>query len=102
MENMQQLYTSIECDIFYYSKLHVVFSVWKGVYVEGERLRQIFDELIKALELTGTSIIIADARNMMIIPYQDQQWTIEDWYPRAVEAGFKYQGLIPYLVSRIN
>ena len=88
------LYTSDECDIFYIPELKLVMSRWKGIYVEGQRLREIFNELIKALEKTKTSVIVADAREMKIITHADQQWTIEDWYPRAVKAGFRQQGLI--------
>ena len=39
-------------------------------------------------------MIIADAREMFVISPKDRQWTIDEWYPRAVKAGFKYQGLI--------
>jgi len=90
----ETLYASNECDIFYLPELHAIMSVWKGIYVEGERLREIFNELIFALEKKKTSIIIADARDMKIISYEDQQWTLDDWYPRAVKAGFRNQGLI--------
>ena len=31
---------------------------------------------------------------MLIITQKDRQWTIDDWYPRAVKAGFRNQGLI--------
>ncbi len=46
------------------------------------------------LDLKQTDMIIADAKNMLQITAADQQWTIDDWYPRAVMAGFRYQGLI--------
>lgn len=88
------LFTSEECDIFYNEELHVVMSQWKGIFVEGEKLRKIFNELIHALERKNTTVIVADARQMKIIAFNDQQWAIEDWYPRAVKAGFRFQGLI--------
>ena len=94
MANIQKFFLSDECDIFYNEDLHIVQSVWKGVYAEGETLRKIFNELIHALESKKASIIIADAREMLIINQNDQQWTINDWYPRAIAAGFRYQGLI--------
>lgn len=94
MEHLELLFGSEECDIFYNSDIHAIQSLWKGLYVEGERLREIFNELINALSIKKTSVIIADARNMLIIPHKDQEWTIENWYPRACKAGFRYQGLI--------
>ncbi len=92
--NNETLFTSDECDIFYNKEMHVIMSQWKGIFVEGERLRFIFNQLIRGLELKKTSVIIADAREMKIIPFKDQQWTVDDWYPRALRAGFRHQGLI--------
>ena len=94
MANLQKIFLSDECDIYYNSELHIIQSRWKGIYVEGERLKEIFNMLILALDLKKTEIIVADARDMLAISPADQQWTIEDWYPRAVRAGFRFQGLV--------
>jgi hypothetical protein len=37
---------------------------------------------------------VADARDMYAISQPNQQWILTNWYPRAVKAGFRYQGLI--------
>jgi hypothetical protein len=92
--HIETLYASDECDIFYLSELHAIMSVWKGIYVEGDRLKEIFNQLINSLEQKNCSVIVADAREMKIISYHDQQWTVNDWYPRAVKAGFRNQGLV--------
>ena len=84
MAKLEALFVSPECDIYYNTELHIVQSRWKGVYAEGQRLQEIFDQLILALQVKKCS---------MISP-KDRQWTIDEWYPRAVKAGFKYQGLI--------
>lgn len=88
------LFGSPECDIHFNPELNVIQTRWKGIYVEGDRLRTIFNEIILALEKKKVSTIVADAREMHIISYKDQQWTINDWYPRAVKAGFRHQALI--------
>lgn len=94
MAKLEALFVSPECDIYYNTELHIVQSRWKGVYAEGQRLQEIFDQLILALQVKKCSMIIADAREMFVISPKDRQWTIDEWYPRAVKAGFKYQGLI--------
>lgn len=94
MANLELCFSSEACDIYFNAGLHVIQSRWKGKYVEGEALRLILNELIVALQKQNAAIIIADARDMLIISHADQQWIIDDWYPRAVKAGFRYQGLI--------
>ena len=94
MANLEIVFSSNECDIFYNNSLHIVQTFWKGVYVNEEPFRKILDEIINVLELKNASIIIADARDMYAITPKDQEWILDSWYPRAVKAGFRYQGLI--------
>ena len=94
MSNLEIIFSSAECDIFYNNNLHIVQTFWKGVYVSDEPFRNILDEIINALKLKNASIVIADARDMYVISPDDQEWILTSWYPRAVKAGFRYQGLI--------
>jgi hypothetical protein len=94
IDHLETLYNSKECDIFYNKEHHVIQSLWKGVFASGERLRNILDELISALEQKHASVILADAREMHVIGEKDQEWILNSWYPRAVTAGFRHQGLI--------
>jgi hypothetical protein len=88
------LFSSKECDIYYNQELEVVQTRWKGIYVSGNEFRKILDEIINALAVKKVSTIIADARNMKVIGEADRQWIIDDWYPRALEAGFRCQALV--------
>ncbi len=94
MSKIEILFSGAECDIFYNRELHIIQTLWKGLYVQDEPFRFILDEIIVGLKLKQTPIIIADAREMHIITKNDQDWILESWYPRAVAAGFRYQGLI--------
>ena len=94
MSNLEIIFSSVECDIFYNNDFHIVQTFWKGVYVSDEPFRRILDEIINVLVLKNASIIIADARDMYVISPCDQEWILNSWYPRAVKAGFRYQGLI--------
>ena len=94
MTNLEKVFTSEQCDIFYNKNLHIVQTFWKGVYATEAPFRKILDEIINVLKEKNASIIIAGARDMYVINPDDQKWNLESWYPRAVKAGFRYQGLI--------
>jgi hypothetical protein len=94
MSKTEILFTNPECDIFYNKELQIIQTLWKGLYVQDEPLRRILDQIIEALELKQASIVVADAREMHIISKSDQDWILDSWYPRAVRAGFRHQGLI--------
>ena len=91
---MEQLFTTKECDIFYNSELGAVHTKWKGLFVSGEEFRKILNAMIDALTQKQSSTIIADAREMKVISETDRQWIIDDWYPRALAAGFRCQALV--------
>src|SRR5690242_8694814 len=94
MDTLTLLFSSNECDIYYNETLEVIQTRWKGIYISGNGFRKILDEIINALAAKRTSTIIADARQMKVIAEADRQWIIDDWYPRALAAGFRCQALV--------
>jgi predicted ABC-class ATPase len=94
MSRLTPFFTSDECDIFFDEDLKVVRTRWKGMYVTGKQFRRILDEIIRAIGHFSTSTVIADARHMKLIAEADRQWIIDDWYPRALSAGFRCQALV--------
>jgi hypothetical protein len=94
MSDLELIFQSTECDIFYNRDLNIVQTFWKGVYFTDDRFRKILDEIINTVALKRCSIVIADARDMFAISQPNQEWILKSWYPRAVKAGFRYQGLI--------
>lgn len=94
MEQLVLLSGTDECDIFYNETLGVVQTRWKGIYVSGDKFRKILNGIIDALSEKKASTVIADARNMKVIAEADRQWIIDDWYPRALAAGFRCQALV--------
>ena len=94
MKDLQILSDHKACKIFFNEELNAVQSVWYGLPSEGQELYAILDALIDAMKLKKTGIIIADARNMQVISRADQQWISENWYPRALAAGFSHEALV--------
>ncbi|MCC7231967.1 MAG: hypothetical protein IT242_03410 [Bacteroidia bacterium] len=82
------------CDVFYNRDLGIVQTEWKGVYVSGAEFRKVLDQIVDLLKLKNASIVLADARKMQVIKLEDQDWIVQDWYPRAIAAGFRIQALV--------
>lgn len=94
MKDLQLLYDNPACRIFYNEDLNAVQTAWYGFPAEGQELYTILDAIIDAMILKRTGIVIADARNMQVISRDDQQWISENWYPRALAAGFSHEALV--------
>jgi hypothetical protein len=94
MDFLLPRYQHTACDIFYNQKLKAVQTLWKGFLSEGDDFRLILNHIIDVLEEFNAELIIADARQLKIITFEDQKWIIDDWYPRAVKAGFRTEALI--------
>jgi hypothetical protein len=94
MDHRELLFSHHACDVFYNPELHTVETSWKGPPAEGSGLYAILNDLVKAMELKRTGVVVADARKMNIINSEDMKWISEDWYPRALAAGFCYEALV--------
>ena len=91
------------CKIFFNEDLNAVQTCWYGLPSEGQELYEILDALIMTMQTKKTGIVIADARNMQPITREDQQWISDNWYPRALAAGFSHEALVvsPYTFNEL-
>src|SRR5688572_267510 len=94
MKDLQLIWDNPACKVFFNEELSAVQTVWYGLPAEGQELYTILDALINAIREKKTGIVIADARNMQVISRDDQQWISDNWYPRAVDAGFSHEALV--------
>jgi hypothetical protein len=93
MKDLQLVFGHPACDIYFNPEMHAVQTIWKYP-LRGIEFRKILDNIIDALNVHKAHLIIADARNLISISKDDQDWIIHDWYPRAVQAGFAVEALI--------
>ena len=63
-------------------------------FTHGDDLRQSFDKVLEILRDRGCSTILADFTDFMVGNGEDQQWVIDDWFPRAMDAGMRYLAVI--------
>ena len=94
MKKLELCYEHVACDLYLNTELQAVHALWKGVFVKGEMLRVVYDHIIELIKVTQTSALFTDARKMKIINDVDQQWIINDWYPRAYAQGFCIEALM--------
>jgi len=94
MDNRELLFSYTPCDVFYNPGLKAVETSWKGPGAEGDELHLILNSIIEALKHKRSSIVIADARKMQMINNDDIKWISENWYPRALVAGFRHEALV--------
>lgn len=94
MDNRELLFQHYACDVLYNPDFGTVETCWKGPNAEGQELYAILDDLIRAMQDKKTGVVIADARKMHMINAEDMQWISENWYPRALAAGFSFEALV--------
>jgi hypothetical protein len=63
-------------------------------FAPSEKFRLVMDKLIEALSHYRAGRILADTRNQGVIAIVDQNWTNQDWYPRAVKVGYYKIGIV--------
>lgn len=67
---------------------NIMELTWKG-YVDVDDYRHILDESLTASADKEVQKIIFNARNLEAITNENQEWTIENWFPRVKEQGIK-------------
>lgn len=80
-----------------------VWMEWKA-YVEGEDFRSGLDTGLSLIRQKRAYRWLADLRRLGPIRQVDQQWTSDDWFPRAVAAGVRFMALVSptAAVSRLS
>jgi hypothetical protein len=63
-------------------------------YLEGQTYRDGMEQGLTLLKEKQGSKWLADMRAQSVVTVADQQWTIEDWTPRAVKGGIRYSAFV--------
>ena len=70
-----------------------VWAEWLN-YAEGSEFRLGLNKGLELLEKQGSQWWLADTRNLGAVRQDDQQWSNEDWFPRAIKGGVRWMALI--------
>lgn len=81
-------------EISFDEKIPCVIMEWKE-YATSEEFREGLDKGLELLKKQNTGNWLADLRKMDVIDPDDEKWSNEDWFPRALQEGVKKMALIP-------
>lgn len=70
-----------------------VVMTWKK-FARGDHFRNGLNEGVNLIKEKGGLNWLADLRDLGTVTNEDQQWSNEDWYPRAIAAGIRYMAII--------
>jgi hypothetical protein len=62
--------------------------------IGDEKFREVLNEGVEALRKYGASKWLSDDRNNTILSVEDTEWSKSNWFPRALQAGWKYWALV--------
>lgn len=80
--------------ISYDADADCVIMQWKA-FATSEEFRHGLNEGLKLIQQKNSPNWLADLRKMEAIDPEDEQWSNEDWFPRALQAGIKRMALVP-------
>lgn len=72
--------------------------------IGGDAFRNVLDTGAKTLKENKASKWLSDDRANSVTSSEDANWSKDDWFPRAVRAGWKYWALVvpQDLMARMN
>lgn len=76
------------CSVAYDSTLPGLIVQWRG-YATSAQMRFVLENIIHMLEHHQASRILGDDTLLPLVHSTDQEWIINDWYPRAIAAGWR-------------
>ena len=80
-------------NIYFDKDIDSVVMVWKG-YSTSEQFREGTELMLNELISNGSSKVLADVREMVLIGMEDQRWLETRFLPRAIKFGFKKIAII--------
>lgn len=93
MATTNERYESAYLDIEYNADADAVEMHWKS-FVSGEPFREGLDRGLELVRETGASNWFADLRDLGAVDQADQEWSNEEWFPRAIDAGLENMAIL--------
>jgi hypothetical protein len=66
---------------------------WHG-FANGEAYREGLNEGLALANERGAENWLADLRDMESIPEDDQEWSNEEWFPRAIDSSLRNMAIV--------
>ena len=62
--------------------------------IGAEKFREVLNLGVVAMTKYGASKWLSDDRNNSVLSPEDTEWSMSNWFPRAIQAGWKYWALV--------
>ena len=79
--------------LWYYPTPKIVHHQFHS-YIYGNEFRSCLNEGTKLMEKYGAEKWLSDDRRNSALPFEDLEWGLMDWQPRALAAGWKYWAIL--------
>jgi hypothetical protein len=79
--------------LFYYPDKKIIHHIFHRP-ISGQPFRNVVNAGVELLREHGATKWLSDDRANEPFPQEDTDWTMDDWLPRAVAAGWRYWALI--------
>jgi hypothetical protein len=79
--------------IFWDAEINAVRMEWKE-FVDGPSFRTGLDAGLALIVEKRSGKWLADLRRLGPVTLEDQRWSNEEWFPRAIGAGLRYMALV--------
>jgi hypothetical protein len=70
-----------------------VHMQWCG-YANSRQFREGTEMMLQAMQEHNSGKVLGDIKNMVLISQADQQWVIDHFLPKAMQAGFRALALV--------
>jgi hypothetical protein len=90
---LRAIYEDDVLRLFWDTKGGYHVAEWHG-FAKGERLRHAAHACIYAARERRSRLWLADIGDFSLIGPEDQEWIVRELYPRLVESGVRYMGVV--------
>jgi hypothetical protein len=89
--------------LLYYPDTKIVHHTFHKP-IGGQEFRDVLNTGAKSLQEYGASKWLSDDRGNSALSPEDTEWSMTDWFPRAIKAGWKYWALVvpQDILARMN
>lgn len=85
--------------LFWIESIRAVGGVWRQAPLGADwnglaTIQECLDVGLKIIREKQANRWITDSRNMAVMAPEAQRWTTENWWPRALDAGFQWLAIV--------
>ncbi len=93
LRNAPILYQDAHLTVVWLERFHATLNTWTG-FLQADEYRSRMDRCLELLKQVSANAIVANVQQFRPIVATDQDWSNDDWAPRAVAAGLQRMAVV--------